>query len=215
MSIETRERLKHILDETKYLANLSKRLKDPDDLASNEDLKRSAERSIEIIGEAVKTLPENIRKRSPNTEWKEIARMRDNLIHRYHNIDYSIVWQVIKKSAPLLNKEVTQIFNQLNKEEYDLYRGKIEIKEVDDSSYFLKIERQKKIDITIAKKILKEYPTKFRKVALARIKDVISAGERATELKDNTETTTPTQYISEIIAALPSEKTKDSPEQNR
>ena len=79
MSIETRDRLKHILDETKYLANLSKRLKDREDLASNEDLKRSAERSIEIIGEAVKTLPENIRKRSTNTEWNEIARMRDNV----------------------------------------------------------------------------------------------------------------------------------------
>ena len=57
----------------------------------NETFKRAYARSIEVIGEAVKQLPEMLRQKYEKTEWRSMARMRDRLIHHYFGIDYDIV----------------------------------------------------------------------------------------------------------------------------
>lgn len=109
MSLKIKDRLKHILVETEYLSRLAQRLDSKKDLEENEGLSRATNHSISILGEAVKTLPESIRQLSPNTQWSAIARMRDNIVHRYHDIDYDVVWEVIKIHAPALNQETTKI----------------------------------------------------------------------------------------------------------
>ncbi|WP_456366921.1 HepT-like ribonuclease domain-containing protein [Thermococcus sp.] len=53
-------------------------------------------RNLEIIGEAVKNLPEEFKEMHPDVPWKEIAGMRDRLIHAYFGVDLSIVWHTIK-----------------------------------------------------------------------------------------------------------------------
>ena len=53
-------------------------------------------RNLEVIGEAVKRLPEEIRNQQPDVEWKKIAGLRDILIHEYFGINVEVVWDVIQ-----------------------------------------------------------------------------------------------------------------------
>ena len=70
-------------------------------------------RSLEVMGEAVKKIPEEIRDRYPNIPWRYIAAMRDKLIHEYHGVDLEIVWEVIKKEIPPLKPKFEKIATEL------------------------------------------------------------------------------------------------------
>ncbi len=95
MSLSVIEFLRHIYDETKYLQNESKDLTF-DEFINNPTLIRAFSRSVEIIGEAVKKVPEELKIKYPEVEWKDIAGMRDKLVHEYFGIDYELLWDVIK-----------------------------------------------------------------------------------------------------------------------
>lgn len=94
MSRSVREYLQHILDKISYLLRSSQRL-DYTTFLQDETLKRAYVRSIEIIGEAVKHIPESLRQKYPIIEWRMITGMRDRLIHGYVGVDYDIVWDVV------------------------------------------------------------------------------------------------------------------------
>ena len=69
-------------------------------------------RSLEVMGEAVKRIPEEIRNKYPEIPWKYIAGMKDKLIHEYHGVDLEIVWEVIKKEAPPLKPLFEKILTE-------------------------------------------------------------------------------------------------------
>ena len=71
-------------------------------------------RNIEIIGEAVKNLSEDFRYLNPNVPWKNIAGMRDKLIHHYFGVNIDIVWDVVKIELPKLQKQIEEILKQDN-----------------------------------------------------------------------------------------------------
>lgn len=66
-------------------------------------------RNLEVIGEAIKKLPIEIRDRYPDVPWKKIAGLRDILIHEYFGIDLDIIWDVVQTKLPALAERVTAI----------------------------------------------------------------------------------------------------------
>jgi len=66
-------------------------------------------RKFEIIGEAAKNIPEQIRNKYPDIPWREMTGMRDKLIHFYFGINYALVWQTIKKRLPELKLAIEEI----------------------------------------------------------------------------------------------------------
>jgi uncharacterized protein with HEPN domain len=72
----------------------------------DETARRAFVRSIEIIGEATKKLPDDFRMAHPHIEWRAMAGMRDRLIHAYFGVDYEIVCDVASRKAPQLMREI-------------------------------------------------------------------------------------------------------------
>ena len=73
-------------------------------------------RSLEVIGEAAKHIPENLRAKAPGVPWKYMAGMRDKLIHEYFGVDLGIVWTVVKDELPPLRPEIERLFETLEQE---------------------------------------------------------------------------------------------------
>lgn len=80
---------------------------------SDDMIKDAVERNFEIIGEAVKNLPDGFRNSYPHIPFRQIAGMRDKLIHDYFGIDYEIIWKTIKDKLPQFYKEIQQLIENL------------------------------------------------------------------------------------------------------
>ena len=103
--------LMHILEECKFLQEKSKNL-NFEKFNSDDVLKKAFVRSLEIIGEAVKNIPSHFRKKYSFVPWKEIAGMRDRLIHEYFGVNYKIVWKAVKEEIPELEENIKEIFKR-------------------------------------------------------------------------------------------------------
>ena len=111
MSKEPLEFLKHIADECLYLLSVNKDLS-KDDFLDDETLKRAVVRSLEIIGEATKKIPADFKVKWSSIQWKNMAGMRDRLIHDYIGVNYSIVWDVFKNKIPELYQQIQGVIDE-------------------------------------------------------------------------------------------------------
>ena len=97
----------------KYLGDISK-----ENFDNNQKLKDSVVRRLEIIGEAVKNIPDSFRKKYPEVPWRKIAGLRDIITHTYFNIDLDITWDIIKKDLPDLKEKISKIKSELEDEDF-------------------------------------------------------------------------------------------------
>ena len=108
MSFEWREVVRHIIDEAEYLERTSGGL-DRERFLADQTLRRAFVRSIEVIGEAAKRLPPEIRAAHPHVDGKSMAGMRDRLIHAYFGVDHEIVWEVATTHAPRIREALRKM----------------------------------------------------------------------------------------------------------
>lgn len=85
--------------------------------AANIEKQDSVIRRLEIIGEAVKGVPDDVRTKHSAVPWRDIAGARDILIHEYFRVDLEMAWDMVRKDLPLLESEVRSILQELRRGE--------------------------------------------------------------------------------------------------
>lgn len=84
-----------------------------EDFIKNDMVVDAVIRNLEIIGEAVKNIPPEVRSKYPEIPWKQIAGFRDVVIHHYFGVDLNIVWTVIRKHLKELKPKIKRILKNL------------------------------------------------------------------------------------------------------
>jgi uncharacterized protein with HEPN domain len=92
----------------KYTENLS-----AEDFVKTGLVQDAVLRNLEVIGEAVKNIPQEIKTNKSDLEWKKIAGLRDILIHAYFGVDADIVWDIVKNKLPDLKRKALDILSEL------------------------------------------------------------------------------------------------------
>jgi uncharacterized protein with HEPN domain len=112
ISIYIKDILENIKFAEKFIENIAYK-----DFASDKKTFYAVLRCIEIMGEAAKNVPEDIRGKYPEIPWKEIAGMRDKIIHFYFGINMKKVWMAVKEDIPLIKPHLKRVLKDLSKEE--------------------------------------------------------------------------------------------------
>lgn len=69
-------------------------------------------RAFEIIGEASKKVPLSVRKRHPKVPWKQMAGMRDKLIHEYFGVNFEVLWKTTQEDIPLVQQLIALVLKE-------------------------------------------------------------------------------------------------------
>jgi len=104
--------LQDMLDE----ARLAQRFLDGVDLdqfMGNLEKQRAVTRSLEIIGEAIRNVPDTIQKKYPEVEWRKMTGSRNRMAHGYFGIDYELVWATVKEDLPVLEGQIERILSEI------------------------------------------------------------------------------------------------------
>jgi len=103
--------LKHILDAIsdakRFMEGVTK-----EEFLENKEKQYAVLRVLEIIGEATKSLSKEMKQQYSEIQWRDIAGMRDKLIHEYFGVKLDLVWATVKKNLPELEKQIHEILRK-------------------------------------------------------------------------------------------------------
>ncbi len=106
--------LEHILESIKDIESYSKGIS-KNRFFKDKQLQDAIVRRIEIIGEAVRNIPDDVKNKYATISWKEIVGTRDIFIHHYFGIDLEIVWSIVKNDLPDLKKKIRTVLEDIEK----------------------------------------------------------------------------------------------------
>jgi uncharacterized protein with HEPN domain len=112
VALYLRDILQNMQDAEEFIQGLSYA-----QFASDKKTFNAVVRCIEVIGEAAKHVPASIRSKYPTVPWKEMAGMRDKVIHFYFGVDREAVWLAVKERIPALKPVIQQILQDLETQE--------------------------------------------------------------------------------------------------
>ena len=112
MSAELRVLLENIIESAQYIRGYVQSVT-AEEFFADVQLQDAVIRRIEIIGEAVKNLPADWKEDHPVLPWRQIARMRDLLIHRYFSVDLDLTWQTAQSDIPTMEREISVLLADL------------------------------------------------------------------------------------------------------
>lgn len=105
---ETKLLIEDVIDSIKkiekYIQHFTK-----EQFLKSDQLQDAIVRRLEIIGEATKNIPEDVRKTAPEIQWSKISGMRNIIVHDYFGINLERVWETIHKDLPFLKKEMSEL----------------------------------------------------------------------------------------------------------
>lgn len=108
--------INHILDAItdieSFILKVSK-----DNFFNNKEKQSAVVRQIEVIGEAVKNLSNELRNKYPIVPWNKIAGIRDRIVHKYFDVDLNIIWDVINNDLQILKQKILKIKKDLEEKE--------------------------------------------------------------------------------------------------
>ena len=105
MSKDPKILLQHILESVETLQEYVAGMSEAEFLSSMEK-QDSAERRLQIVGEAIVQLPQEFKNQHPDIPWVKVAGLRNLLVHEYFDIDHKLVWNTIEKSVPEFKKQI-------------------------------------------------------------------------------------------------------------
>ena len=112
MNREYRDYINDIIDAIKSTQDFSNQM-NFDTFSHDKKTIFAISRALEIIGEAVKKIPISMRKEYSSIPWKDLAGMRDKLIHNYSGVNLNIIWETVKQELPPLLKEFEGVLQYL------------------------------------------------------------------------------------------------------
>lgn len=112
MSREFRAYLKDILEAIRKIEKYTKNL-EYENFLKDELIQDGIVRNLEIIGEASKSIPDEVKNKKSEIEWRKIVGLRDILIHAYFGIDLEIIWDIVRNKIPDLKKAILSLLDEL------------------------------------------------------------------------------------------------------
>lgn len=105
--------IEHILESIKWIEEYTKEIS-KDDFLHSTQIQDAVIRRLEIIGEAAKNMPPELKEKHSDIPWRQMAGIRDVLIHEYFGVDLHLLWNVVKKDLPGLKHKISNILERKN-----------------------------------------------------------------------------------------------------
>lgn len=114
MTRDVQDYIEDIAEQIRKIEKFTAKITTVEDFRENEMAVYACIRALEIMGEAVKHVPDDFRQKYPQIPWRKIAGIRDVLIHAYFGVDVRVIWQTINISLP----EIEPVFEKILTEDF-------------------------------------------------------------------------------------------------